>query len=217
MKIKWFGHSAFLITADDGTKILTDPYTPYAFGMEYKPIGETVDIITVSHDHADHNNTKSIPINPQILKGPGKHWAKGIDFHGVASYHDDKGGKERGDNTIFVFTVNGITFCHLGDLGHTLTGDEVTQIGPIDVLMIPVGGNYTIDFKAADKVIEQLKPRIVFPMHYQTERSLKFQAVTAGPFLEGKLNIRWITNSKIELKADQLPRETQIYVLRHEL
>lgn len=217
MKIKWFGHSAFLITSDKGIKIITDPYTQNAFGLEYKPLVEPADIVTVSHDHADHNNAKKIPINPQILKGAGNHFAKGLDFHGVATCHDDCGGKERGDNTAFVFTIDKITICHLGDLGHILTDEQVKKIGPVDVLMIPVGGNYTIDFKAADKVIEQLKPRIVMPMHYQTEKSQKFQVMSAGPFLEGKKNIKWITNSKIELKAEELPRETQIWVLRHEM
>lgn len=217
MKVKWLGHSSFLITSDKGIKIITDPYTPGVYGLEYKQISESADIVTMSHDHADHNNVKSVSGKPQILKGAGKHQAKGIEFRGIASCHDDKGGKERGDDTIFVFTIDDIKICHLGDLGRILTDKEVSEIGKVDVLMIPVGGNFTIDAAAADKVIAQLKPHVVFPMHYQTDRCPNFPVATADPFLKGKKNVKKIDGSSTELKAGQLPKDTQIYVLKHEL
>ncbi|MEA1958536.1 MAG: MBL fold metallo-hydrolase [Chloroflexota bacterium] len=213
MKIKWLGHAAFLITADEGTKIITDPYTPGEFGLEYKPIDEAADIVTKSHDHADHNNTKAVPGNPQIITGDGKHWAKGIELNGIASCHDECGGKERGDNTIFVFTIDDVTICHAGDLGHTLTDEETSNIGPIDVLMVPVGGNFTIDAKGADKVIEQLKPKVVIPMHFQNDRCPNFPVANAEPFLAGKTNVKHVNDSKIELKSGRLPSATEIIVL----
>ena len=217
MKVKWLGHASLLITSDKGTKIITDPYTPGVYGLEYKPITEAADIVTISHEHDDHNNVKSIPGKPQILKGAGKHQAKGIEFRGIASCHDECGGKERGDNTIFVFTVDDIKLCHLGDLGRVLTDKEASEIGKVDVLMIPVGGSFTIDAAGADKVIAQLKPRIVFPMHYQTDRCPNFPVANADAFLKGKKNVKKIDDSKVELKASQLPKDTQIYVLKHEL
>ena len=217
MKVKWLGHASLLITSDKGTKIITDPYTPGVYGLEYKPITEAADIVTISHEHDDHNNVKSIPGKPQILKGAGKHQAKGIEFRGIASCHDECGGKERGDNTIFVFTVDDIKLCHLGDLGRLLTDKEASEIGKVDVLMIPVGGSFTIDAAGADKVIAQLKPRIVLPMHYQTDRCPNFPVANADPFLKGKKNVKKIDDSKIEMKSNQLPKDTQIYVLKHEL
>jgi L-ascorbate metabolism protein UlaG (beta-lactamase superfamily) len=217
MKVKWFGHASFLITSDKGIKIITDPYTPGVYGLDYNQISESADIVTMSHNHDDHNNVSSIPGKPQIVKGAGKHQAKGIEFRGIASCHDDCGGKERGDNTIFVFTVDDISVCHLGDLGRLLTDKEIDEIGKVDVLMIPVGGNFTIDAAAADKVIAQLKPHIVFPMHYQTGKCPNFPVANADPFLKGKNNVKKISDSKMELKMNQLPKNTQIYVLRHEL
>jgi L-ascorbate metabolism protein UlaG (beta-lactamase superfamily) len=217
MKVKWFGHASFLITSDKGTKIITDPYTPGVYGLEYKQIGESADVVTMSHDHADHNNVSVIPGKPQILKGAGKHQAKGIEFRGIASCHDDCGGKERGDDTIFIFTVDDIKFCHLGDLGRSLTDKEASEIGGVDVLMIPIGGSFTIDAAGADKVIAQIKPRIVFPMHYQTDGCPNFPVANADPFLKGKKNVKKIDDSKIEMRSNQLPKDTQIYVLKHEL
>jgi L-ascorbate metabolism protein UlaG (beta-lactamase superfamily) len=217
MKVKWFGHASFLITSDDGTKIITDPYKPGAFGLEYRPIQETADIVTVSHDHDDHNNADGIPGNPQIVKGAGKHQAKGIEFIGVASCHDECGGKERGDNTIFTFKIDDMNVCHLGDLGRPLTDKEVSEIGKVDVIMIPVGGSFTIDAAGADKVISQLEPKVVIPMHFQTERCPNFPVATVGPFLKDKKNARKVDGSSIDLTKNDLPSITETIVLRPEL
>jgi len=214
MKVKWLGHASFLITSDKGVKIITDPYTPGVFGLEYKPIKEPADVVTMSHSHDDHNNVNSIPGKPQIIKSAGKNQAKGMEFRGTASCHDECGGKERGDNTIFTFTVDDMKVCHLGDLGRVLTDKEIAEIGKVDVLMIPVGGFFTIDAAAADKVIAQLKPKVVIPMHFQTDRCPKFPVANADPFLKGKKNVKKIDGSVVELKANQLPKDTQIYVFK---
>jgi L-ascorbate metabolism protein UlaG (beta-lactamase superfamily) len=217
MKVQWLGHASFLIESDKGTKIITDPYKPGAFGLEYKQIEESADVVTVSHEHDDHNNAGAIPGKPQIIKGAGRHQAKGIEFRGVASCHDECGGKERGDNVIFAFTIDDIRICHLGDLGHPLTDAQVAEIGKVDVLLIPVGGAFTIDAAAADKVIAQIKPRVVIPMHFQTERCPNFPVATAEPFLKGKSKVKKVDGSSTEMKAGQLPKETQIVVLKPEL
>ena len=153
MKVKWLGHAAFLITSDEGVRIVTDPYQPGVYGLEYGSIKDKADIVLVSHEHDDHNYVAGVPGNPQVIRGAGSHQANGIDFKGIACYHDESGGKERGENTIFCFTVNGVKLCHLGDLGHDLDTDRVNAIGDVDVLMIPVGGSFTIDASGADRVI----------------------------------------------------------------
>jgi L-ascorbate metabolism protein UlaG (beta-lactamase superfamily) len=160
MKIKWYGHSAFMVTSDQGVKIITDPYESGAYGgqLSYGKIKDQADILLTSHDHADHNDTKSLPGSPEIVKGSGSQTVKGISIKGISTYHDLSKGSERGANTIFTFTVDGIKICHLGDLGHILSEKELAEIGSVDILFIPVGGYFTIDAKEATRVAEQIKP-----------------------------------------------------------
>ncbi|MBA7536686.1 hypothetical protein ES705_28950 [subsurface metagenome] len=137
MKIKWLGHSAFMVTSDTGIKILTDPYVTGG-DLRYGEIKESADIVTVSHNHTDHNNVAAVGGNPQVVKGTAR--IKGIEFKGIPTYHDDAGGKKRGDNTMLCFEVDGVRVCHLGDLGHQLSDMQVAELGRIDILLIPVGG-----------------------------------------------------------------------------
>ena len=214
MKVKWLGHASFLITTEEGTRIVTDPYTPGVYGLEYGNIKDKADIVTVSHEHDDHNYVKGVPGNPQVVKGDGTHKVKGIDFMGIACHHDESGGKERGQNTIFCFTVNGIKLCHLGDLGHILTNDQIKSIGAVDVLLIPVGGSFTVDAAGANKVIDQLKPRVVIPMHFKNSRCPNFPVNEVEPFLTGKTNVKRLKASETELKRGQLPSNTEFVVLQ---
>lgn len=119
MKIKWLGHASFLVTSEEGKKIITDPYS-IAGGISYSPINESADIVTISHDHRDHNNDEAVAGNPQVIREEGIRKVKGIEFKGIPSYHDVARGSQRGNNIIFCFTVDGINVCHLGDLGHLL-------------------------------------------------------------------------------------------------
>jgi L-ascorbate metabolism protein UlaG (beta-lactamase superfamily) len=134
MKIKWYGHSAFLITSDQGAKIMIDPYEPGAFGgqLSYGKIKDQVDIVLTTHDHADHNYTKDLPGTPQIVKGSGPKTAKGISMKGISTYHDPSQGSERGANTIFTLKIDNIQLCHLGDLGHLLSDKELADIAPVE-------------------------------------------------------------------------------------
>ncbi len=218
MKVKWFGHAAFLITSDDGKRIVTDPYEPGCFdgGIQYGEIKENADIVTVSHDHADHNWVSGLQGNPDVVKGPGEKAAKGLTFRGIPTYHDDTDGSQRGENTIFVFQVDGVKVCHLGDLGHPLSAEQVSAIGPVDLLIIPVGGFYTIDASGASKVVEQLNPKIVIPMHYKTE-SCGFPIAEVDSFLIDKERIRKLEASEVEVTRDTLPSEREIIVLQHAL
>lgn len=215
MKVKWLGHAAFLITSDEGTKIITDPYQPGMFGLNYGKIEEAADIVVVSHDHPDHNHVQSVPGNPQVVKGSGTHKVKGIEFKGTPSYHDDSSGSERGPNDIFCFTVNGVRVCHVGDLGHTLSDRQVTDIGEVDVLLIPVAGTYTVDATAANRVVDQVKPRVIIPMHFKTDKCPTFPVTDAEPFLAGKTNVRRMDTAEVEFKREQLPTATEIVVLKH--
>jgi L-ascorbate metabolism protein UlaG (beta-lactamase superfamily) len=151
MKVKWYGHAAFLITSDEGSKIIIDPYEPGAFGgqLSYRKIKDLADIVLTSHDHADHNHTQHLPGTPQLVKGGGSKTIKGISMKGISTYHDPSKGSERGANTIFTIKINHIQLCHLGDLGHLLSDKELAEIGPVDILLIPVGGFFTIDPKEA--------------------------------------------------------------------
>jgi len=215
MKVKWLGHAAFLITSDEGTKIITDPYQPGMFGLDYGKINEAADIVVVSHDHADHNYVQGVPGKPQVVKGSGSHKAKGIEFKGIPSYHDAGKGKERGQNNIFCFTVSGVKVCHMGDLGHTLSEREAAEIGNVDVLLIPVAGTYTVDAAAANKIVEHIKPRVVIPMHFKTDKCPNFPVTDVNPFLAGKTNVKVMNTTEVEFKKEQLPKTTQIVVLKH--
>ncbi|HEY55787.1 MAG TPA: MBL fold metallo-hydrolase, partial [Dehalococcoidia bacterium] len=155
MKIKYLGHSAFLITSEAGVKIITDPYETGP-GFTYGEITESADIVTVSHEHLDHCNISAVKGNPKVVSRTGRTAAKGIEIHSVASYHDEAEGRLRGDNTIFCFDVDGVRVCHLGDLGHLLDDKQLKEIGSVDILLIPVGGHFTIDAKVATEVCNQL-------------------------------------------------------------
>ena len=215
MKIQWYGHASFLITSDDGTKIITDPYEPGAYdgGIAYKPIDDAADIVTVSHDHADHNYVQGIKGNPVVVKGPGTHEAKGISFKGIATYHDPSEGKERGENTMFVFTVDGVTLCHAGDLGHVLSEDQVKELGALDVLLLPIGGVFTLDPNEATEVMDLVKPKILVPMHFKTP-GCGFPIADVEEFLKGKSSVERIEGSEFSVSKEQLPDATRIVVLK---
>ena len=211
MKIKYLGHAALTITADSGLKIMTDPYATSP-DLTYGKITEAADIVTVSHDHADHANVVAVGGNPRVVKGVGSFTVGGIEFRGIASYHDDEGGRMRGGNTIFCFEVDGIRLCHLGDLGHRLSDQQKAEIGRVGVLIIPVGGYYTIDAWVATEVCNQLKPGVTIPIHYRTEKGLPNLA-GVDDFLRGKSGVKWLDTSSVELKAGRFPAG-QIIVLK---
>jgi len=218
MKIKYYGHAAFLITSDQGYKIIIDPYEPGAFGgqLSYGKIKDQADIVLISHDHADHNYTKDLPGKPQIIKGSGPKTAKEISIKGIATYHDPSKGNERGTNTIFTLRVDHIQLCHLGDLGHLLSEKELAEIGPVDILLIPIGGFFTIDSKEATNVAEQIKPRILIPMHFKTEKC-GFPIAPVEDFLKGKSNTKRSKTSEITFDQSTLPQHMEIVVLEHAL
>ena len=212
MKLKWLGHACFLITSETGPRIITDPYN-VGGGINYSPIAEAADIVTVSHAHDDHSNVSVVRGKPEVVKGSGVESVKGIQFKGIPTYHDESKGKQRGPNTVFCFSVDGIKLCHLGDLGHELNREQIDEIGDVDVLLVPVGGFYTIDAKTATQVCDDLKPKVIVPMHYKTSKC-DFPIVGVEDFLKGKKNIKRLDSSEAEFKPGELPDVTEVVVLK---
>ena len=166
MTITWYGHSCFKIANQGGhLTVITDPFDK---NIGLTPPRGSADIVTVSHHHSDHDNIKAISGAPFIVDGPGEYEIKGVEIVGVLSFHDSKKGAERGQNTIYVIKMDRIKICHLGDLGQERLSDrQLEAIGQVDVLMTPIGGNYTIGAKEAAKISKQIEPQIIIPMHYK--------------------------------------------------
>jgi len=211
MKIKWLGHSCFLITNERGINILTDPFDET---LGYRMTKEKINIITISHEHYDHNNTMGIKGKPVVLKGPVNRDTHKIVFKGISSYHDSVYGKYRGENTIFLIKTDELTLCHLGDLGHLLYNEQLEQINHVDILFIPVGGYFTINHIQAEQVINQIKAKIVIPMHYKTE-AIKWSIDPLSVFLNEKQNIKMAGGNFFEVHSSTLPEKTTIYVLNY--
>lgn len=210
MKIKWLGHASFLITSDTGTRIITDPYTT-TDTLRYGEINEPADIVTVSHDHADHSNVAAVSGNPEVVRETTG--IKGIKFNGIPTYHDDAAGAKRGNNTIFCFEVDGVKVCHLGDLGHQLSDKQIAELGKVDILLIPVGGFYTVDTAVAGKICDHIKPNAIIPMHFQNSKC-DFPIAGVDKFLQGRENVNQLNTSEVEFKAGELPSKTEIIVLK---
>lgn len=164
MKIKYLGHSSFLLTESTGTAIVTDPYDS---SVGYAMPRVSADAVTVSHHHYDHDNIKAVGGNPVVLSHEQGYELPGVVINAVKSSHDDRGGALRGENIIFKFRMDGLDVCHLGDLGEECSPELIEAILPVNVLLIPVGGNYTIDAKTAKEYVDRIMPDVVIPMHYR--------------------------------------------------
>jgi L-ascorbate metabolism protein UlaG (beta-lactamase superfamily) len=211
MKVKFLAHASFLITSESGIRIITDPYE-VSPTISYGTIKDSADVVTVSHGHGDHNNVAAVQGNPQVVNKPGKSTVKGIEFKGIATYHDEEKGKARGNNIIFCFKVDGLNVCHLGDLGHKLDEKQRAEVGKVDVLLTPVGGFFTIDARTAAEVSNQLGAKVIIPMHYSTAKC-KLPIKGVDDFLKGKGNVTRTNKSETEFKPDSLPATSQIVVL----
>jgi L-ascorbate metabolism protein UlaG (beta-lactamase superfamily) len=165
MDIQYLGHSSFRLKGKNATVII-DPFNPEMVGLKFPK--NSADIVTISHNHEDHNNSEAVADTKKVITGPGEYEVQGVSIIGIPTYHDEKKGEERGKNTIFVFEIDDLRICHLGDLGHKLTEKILEEIGDIDILMVPVGGFFTLDPTEAIAVIHQIEPSIIIPMHFQT-------------------------------------------------
>jgi len=210
MDISWLGHSCFRIKGSHAI-VITDPYSPslgYSLG---KP---TARIVTVSHQHSGHSYTQGIGGEPRLVTGPGEYEISGVLIIGIATFHDaDRGGK-RGKNTAYLMEVDELLICHLGDLGHVLTAEQVEEIGNVDVLLLPVGGVSTINAPMAAEVVRQLEPKAVVPMHYKTS-ALNWELEPVEKFLK-EIGVEQVEpQPKLSLTKSSLPASTQVFLLHY--
>lgn len=214
VEIIWHGHACFEVRGNDGT-VVTDPFK----GVGLPEPKAKADLVLCSHSHFDHNNADPVKKpGGVVLEGfVGSRKVGNISVRGVATHHDDAKGDKRGKNSVYVFTVDGLRFCHLGDLGHGLDAEAIKAIGQIDMLFTPVGGVYTVGPKIAAEICSNLKPRVVFPMHYRMPgMSSTFDALsTVDDFLRvcGTGDIRRIGKPTYSLTKETLPREQMVIVL----
>lgn len=211
MMITWQGHSCFKIqdkVGPEGVTVVTDPFN--------KEVGLKVpnfeaDIITVSHQHYDHNNTAALRGTPFIIDCAGEYDRKGVLIEGIDSFHDDKEGAERGGNIIYRIAIDDLSVVHLGDLGHILSDAQLEKLAGTDILLIPVGGKYTIDAKQAVEVISQIEPRIVIPMHYKT-KDLKLDIDGVDKFIK-EIGLTPTYEEKLKISKKDLPQEDMELVI----
>lgn len=207
MEISWYGHSCFRLR-DKEIVIMTDPYDK-SLGLPVPRV--RADVVTVSHDHPDHNAVQNIKGEPVVLSGPGEYEIKGIFVTGASSSEGEKRPLAQ-ENTIFVFDMDGLTVCHLGDLDHVPVQEQIEALGDVHVLLIPVGGAPTLSASQAAEVIRLLEPRIVIPMHYSLpEMALKLDPVSK--FFK-EMGLREPTpESVLKVTGSALPEETQVVLL----
>jgi L-ascorbate metabolism protein UlaG (beta-lactamase superfamily) len=215
-KISFAGQSCFQISVsnsrDHSADIVIDPFDE-ALGLKVPNF--SADIAMVTHSHHDHNNIKALKGDPFVINGPGEYEVKGVFIQGIDSFHDAVEGKERGINTIYIIEAEDIKFCHLGDLGQKqLTDEQLEKIDSVDILMIPVGGTYTIDSTAAQKIISQIEPLIVIPMHYDIPK-LKTKEKLDGvdKFLKTMGKDKIAPVDKLTVKSSTLPKDTMEIVI----
>lgn len=210
MDITWYGQACFKIKGKS-TSIVIDPFDPEFTGLKMPKEFESR-IVLSTHSHKDHGNIQGISGSPLIINGPGDYEAFGVSITGVETYHDAVSGAERGKNTLYHILIDGINIVHLGDLGHLLTEEQTSNIDSTDILLIPVGGVYTINAESAAKVVAQLEPKIVIPMHYLLP-GLKFDLATVEQFLKemGAESVEPV--SKLSITKDKLPEETTVVLL----
>jgi L-ascorbate metabolism protein UlaG (beta-lactamase superfamily) len=208
MEISWLGHSCFKIRGSQAT-VITDPYSPdlgYSLG---KPKAR---IVTVSHQHPGHAYVEGVGGEPKVLTGPGEYEISGLLIIGIATFHDAEGGSQRGKNTVYLMEIDEVSLCHLGDLGHMLTAEQIEELGSVDILLVPVGGVSTIDAPVAAEIARRLEPKVVIPMHYKTE-ALGRELEPVGRFLKEMGVEQVVSQPKLSLNKSNLPVSTQVFLL----
>ena len=211
MIITWQGHSCFKIQDKLGTEGITLVADPFDKNVGLKVPNFEADIVTVSHEHSDHTNVDALRGKPFLVNSPGEYDYKNVLIEGIDSYHDEEEGKKRGKNTIYRIEIEDISITHLGDLGHVLESSQLDKLAGTDILLIPVGGNYTLDAKKAVEVISQIEPRIVIPMHYKVE-GLKIDLESVDKFIK-ELGIEASYEDKLKISKKDLPQDDMELVI----
>jgi L-ascorbate metabolism protein UlaG (beta-lactamase superfamily) len=214
MKIEWFGHACFGITNLEGLKIITDPYESGLHGIiNYGAIDESADIVTVSHEHGDHNYLPALIGNPAVVRGTGTIQARGMEFRGIEAYHHEERGAKSGPNTVFTFVVDGVRVAHLGDLGHTLSSEQLGELKDTDVLLAPTGGPpASLELEEMIELWEKLRPKIVIPMHFRSDKC-SFPKYDIHDLIRLRPGAKKIGASFIDISSNDLPDPIQITIL----
>lgn len=207
MRIAWHGHACFEI--NDGSTVVTDPHDGKSIGIA-PPVVEA-ELVFLSHDHYDHNCSRIVKGNPTVVDSVVEDTIKGVGTRTFKTYHDEAKGEKRGDNRIYCFDIDGITFCHLGDLGHLLSDETLSSIGDIDVLFVPVGSVFTIDGEAGWKTVSMMKPKIAVPMHYRV-RGLSLSLRPLEDFLSHVTVPVTRVGNEVVFEKEDLPENTEIWV-----
>lgn len=216
VKVKWYGQAFFTLTSESNVVVAIDPFD--GSFLNY-PIPQDVkaDILLVTHEHKDHNNVAIIKGDPLILRserGVGKQEKNGVRLRGINAWHDEKDGKDRGHDTMFTIEMDGVRFCHVGDLGQSkLTDEQLARIGAVDVLFLPAGGHFTTEPKDLRPLIDQIKPRVVIPMHYKTPYTRDLPLVRVDEFLKlnTDLTVKKLDEPLFSVAKDQLPAKTEVW------
>ena len=208
MEIKWLGHSFFLITNSRGVRIAMDPFDET---LGYKVPRLRAEIVTVSHNHFDHDAPRMVKGLHPVLKGPVERDIHKIHFKGIKTYHDKRKGALRGENIIFIIDIDNIRVVHLGDLGHILPHEIVTEIGEVDILFVPTGGIYTIDPYEAKEIVDLLKPKITIPMHYFTSY-IKLPLKRVEEFARLFERVKYLEKNVVYIEHENLPEKGEIVI-----
>jgi L-ascorbate metabolism protein UlaG (beta-lactamase superfamily) len=216
--LEWYGHAFVRLTSPQGVRVAMDPFKDIGYPMQKVE----AEIVTVSHEHSDHNNAKLISGNPVVLRGlteGGEDWTtinvlhKDVGVTSVPVYHDAQQGTVRGKNNMMVVDLGGLRVAHLSDMGHIPTEAKLQALGRVDLLLIPVGGNFSIDGRQARQIVERLNPRVAIPIHYKTAATARWPIEDERAFVEGYPRVKRIAGSRITLNPGTLPSLTEIWVL----
>jgi len=212
MDITYLGHSSFRLRGKSAS-LVTDPYDSKMVGFKYPKV--SADIVTVSHQHEDHNAFGQIKDYKKVIEGPGEYEISGVSVIGISTFHDDKKGESRGRNTIYVIEMDDVRLVHLGDLGHKISEILMGKIGSVDILMIPVGGEYTINDSVAAEIVRNIEPTITIPMHYQLKglnpKIFKKLAKVDGFLSEVGLSVE--RTNKLSFKKSDIGEDQRVIVL----
>ena len=212
MKIEYIGHSCFKLTESTGTSVLCDPYDP-SVGYDLPEL--EADAVTISHHHFDHDYLQAVKGAPVVIDKECSHDLPGVEINAIKSFHDEKRGKKRGENLIFKFRMDGIDICHLGDLGEVCSSELIDLLLPVNVLLIPVGGTYTIDAEMAKEYVDRIMPDVVIPMHYRAKGcKLDIDKVDEFINLFEEDYVEQSEDSELELMRSDLKGDTRVVVLR---
>ena len=221
LTLRWFGHAFFVVTSSDGVRVAMDPFGDIGYPMPEVD----ADVVTVSHGHGDHNGADRLAGSPAILRGleaGGADWnaisydLRDVRITALPAYHDNVEGRKRGLNSIFIVEIGGLRLAHLSDIGHTLSAETLEDMGRIDILLVPVGGIFSIDGRQAIDIMTRLRPAITIPIHYKTAATATWPIKDESTFLGGLNNVRRLDATTISVTPETLPDRPEVWVMQYQ-